>query len=97
MGNHAIGRAMVSIATALVERRREGETALDILDMAADRSEIRGTGAEFDGACYEDDMFRDLLIEAFANGEEFDTDDDDEMDAFYDRVIEPFSKRYGLC
>lgn len=96
MGNHAVGRAMVAIATTAAERRKEGESALDILDMAADRSEIRGADAEFDDACHEDGPFRDLLIEAFGNGASF-ADAEDDEDAFYDQVLKPFDERYGLC
>lgn len=95
MGNHAIGRAMVAVAEVAYERRREGETALDILDEAAKRSEVNGMDAEFDDAPYEDGPFRSLLIEAFAPGKDF--SDDEDGDDFYEEVWDKLRIRYNLC
>jgi hypothetical protein len=95
MGNHAVGRAMVAVAEVMADRRKPGETALDILDIAADKTEIRGADAEFDDAPDVDGPFRSLLIEAFGDGDTF--EDDDEGERFYDKVYEPFNKRYELC
>lgn len=95
MGNHAVGRAMVAIAESIAERRKEGETALDILDIAADRSEVRGMDAEFDDAPYDDGPFRSLLLEAF--GEDYDPTTDSDGEGFYEGVWRPFSERYDLC
>lgn len=95
MGNHSIGRTFVAAVEIAAERRREGETALEILDDAAERTEIRGADAEFDDAPYEEGLFRQLLIEAFAP--DYTADDDEYGDVFFDTVYEPFSQRYGLC
>jgi len=95
MGNHAVGRAMVVVAETIAERRKEGETALDILDIAADRSEVRGMDAEFDDAGFEDGAFRSLLLEAF--GKDYDAATDEDGEGFYEGVWRPFSERYDLC
>lgn len=95
MGNHSVGSAMVACAEIAADRRKDGETALDILDMAADKSGVRGMDAEFDDAAYHDTPFRALLLEAF--GEGYDPADDEDGDHFYDRVWQPFSERYDLC
>ncbi|WP_439538720.1 hypothetical protein [Sphingomonas sp.] len=95
MGNHAVGAAMVACAEIAAERRRDGETALDILDMAADKSGVRGMDAEFDDAAYDDTPFRALLLEAF--GADYDAEADEYGDDFYDAVWKPFSARYDLC
>lgn len=86
---------MVAVAEVAGERRREGETALEILDEAADRSEVRGMDAEFDDAGHEDGLFRSLLIEAFGEGDDF--ADDEEGERFYDTCWTKFRKRYELC
>jgi hypothetical protein len=95
MGDHAVGAAMVAIAETIADRRKPGETALDILDIAADRSGVRGRDAEFDDSIDEEGPFRSLLLEAF--GADYDPEDDEEGDAFYDRVWSPFMARYNLC
>lgn len=95
MGNHAVGRAMVAVAETLAERRKDGETALDILDIAAARSEVRGMDAEFDDAAYDETPFRDLLIEAF--GADYDPATDVDGEGFYEGVWRPFRERYDLC
>ncbi|OAN52839.1 hypothetical protein [Sphingobium sp. TCM1] len=95
MGNHAVGRAMVAIAETIAERRKDGETALEILDIAADRSEVRGMDAEFDDAADDDTAFRALLLEAF--GEDYDPATDVDGEGFYEGVWRPFTERYGLC
>lgn len=88
MGNHQAGRAMVQIATALAAQRVKTEqTALEILDIAC--SEYKGCDAEFDDSCYEG-PFHDLLVEAFG------PHDNKDEDEFFEKIIEPFSKRYGL-
>ncbi len=98
MGNHAVGRAFVAIATVANERRKEGESALDILDLAADQSEIRGADAEFDDAIEPGEPVFDLIIEAFGEGKVFTFGDDDEgWDAFYDGPYAAFNQRYSLC
>lgn len=86
---------MVACAEIAAERRREGETALEILDMAADKSGVRGMDAEFDDAAYDDTPFRALLLEAF--GEGYDAENDEWGDDFYDQVWKPFCERYNLC
>lgn len=94
MGNHAVGRAMVAVAETLADRRREGETALDILDIAADGSGVRGRDAEFDDAGWEDGPFRSLLLEAF--GADYDPSTDVDGEGFYEGVWRPFRERYDL-
>lgn len=101
MGNHAVGRAMVACAEIAVERRKDGETALDILDMAADKSGVRGMDAEFDDAFLPGQPMFELVVEAFGDGEDFsepDADGEDEFwDRFYDGPYAKFNERYGLC
>lgn len=100
MGNHAVGRAMVAVAEVAAERRKPGESAIDILDEAAERSEIRGMDAEFDDAIMPGEPMFDLIIEAFANGETFNLEDDDnedEWDRFYEGPYNAFRERYNLC
>jgi hypothetical protein len=95
MGNHSIGRAMVATVEAAAKRRLPDESALDILDEAAELVEIHGADAEFDDAPWEDGAFRSLLIEAFYP--DFTPGEDDDDDGFYDLVYVPFSQRYQLC
>lgn len=103
MGNHAIGRAFVACAVMADKRRREGETALEILDEAADATEVRGMDAEFDDATMLGEPFCDLIIEAFGDPGDFKAsyEDDDESEAayerFYDGPYQAFRKRYQLC
>jgi len=66
MGNNRLGASMASITEALVPRRREGETALDLLDAAADAAGIRGMDADFDGQDRPGEPLGDLLFEAFS-------------------------------
>lgn len=87
MGNHQAGQAMVQIATALAaQRAKTGQSALEILDIAC--SDYKGCDAEFDDSCYEG-PFHDLLVEAFGH-------DEANEDELSEKIIEPFSKRYGL-
>lgn len=95
MGNHAIGRALVAAVEIAGSRRREGETALEIFDEAAERTDIRGADAEFDDSPYQDGLFRSLMIEAFAP--DYDDTEDEDGDLFHETVYETFSERYGLC
>lgn len=102
MGNYAVGSAFVACAEIAAERRRPGETALEILDMAADKSGVRGMDAEFDDATMFGEPFCDLIIEAFGNHADFNPpyDDDEFEDAyerFYDGPYSAFRKRYDLC
>jgi len=111
MGNHSIGAAMAAVAATMADRRRDGETALEILDAAADASGVRGMDAEFDDAREPGQPLGDLIFEAFApNGladrerynelNEASFDDDAAMEAFdalYDATYGAFSKRYKLC
>lgn len=103
MGNHTIGHAFAACAVMANKRRREGETALDILDEAADATEVRGMDAEFDDATMFGEPFCDLIIEAFGDPAEFKAsyDDDAESEAaygrFYDGPYEAFRRRYQLC
>jgi len=94
MGNHTVGAAMVACAEIAADRRKDGETALDILDMAADRSGVRGMDAEFDDAPYDETPFRALLLEAF--GKDYDAATDSDGEGFYEGVWRPFSERYDL-
>lgn len=88
MGNHQAGRSMVLTATALAaQREKTGQSALEILDIAC--SEYKGCDAEFDDSCYEG-PFHDLLVEAFG------PHDSEDGDGFFEKIIEPFSKRYKL-
>lgn len=95
MGNHAVGKAMVAVAETAAERRKDGETALDILDMAADKSDIQGADAEFDDAIAPGTVMYGLIVEAFGEGASFDGEDDE--DRFYDGPYAAFQQRYGLC
>jgi len=87
---------MVACATIAADRRKEGETALDILDLAAEQSEVRGMDAEFDDAFMPGEPMYNLVIEAFGDGGEYpDTEEGEE--AFYDGPYSQFRKRYALC
>lgn len=101
MGNHAVGRAMVACAEIAAERRKDGESALDILDMAADKSDVRGMDAEFDDAFLPGTPMFALVVEAFGEGQAFDEPDEDDCDDFWDRFYDgpyaKFSERYELC
>ncbi len=103
MGNHAVGRAFVACATIAAKRRREGETALEILDEAADASDVRGMDAEFDDATCFGEPFCDLIIEAFGDPDDFRSsyEDEDESEEAYIRFqngpYEAFRNRYELC
>lgn len=102
MGNHAIGVAFVAVAVAMAERRREGETALEILDQAADKSGVRGMDAEFDDDIMIGEPFANLIVEAFGEGETFahggDDDENERVEtAFYEGPYLKFNKRYELC
>lgn len=103
MGNHAVGRAFVAYAAAIAKRRREGETAIEILDEAAEASGVRGMDAEFDDATCFGEPFCDLIIEAFGNPDEFKAvyDDEEESEEAYIRFqngpYDAFRNRYGLC
>lgn len=94
MGNHSVGRAMVACATIAAERRKEGETALDILDLAAEQSEIRGMDAEFDDAFMPGEPMYNLVVEAFGGGA---FQDDEDGEAFYEGPYSEFRQRYELC
>jgi len=100
MGNHAIGRAFVAAATIAAERRREGETAIQILDEAADRTEVRGMDAEFDDAFLPGEPMFALVVEAFGDGADFSEPDEGECDEFWDRFYggpyAKFRERYDL-
>lgn len=95
MGNHSIGRAYVAAVTMAAKRRTDNDTALSILDEAADLTGIRGMDAEFDDAPYEEGPFREILIEAF--GEDYDPSTDEDGEGFYESIERPFSERFGLC
>ena len=97
MGNHAAGNAFANIAKALASRRKEGETALEILDEAFERSGIgHGCDAEFEDATMPGDVFYDLINEAFNDGQCY-NDPDDAFEAWYDDVYAKFRERYKLC
>ncbi len=107
MGNHAVGAAFIGIAETMIERRLEGETALMILDAAADKSGIRGADAEFDDSLDTSEPVGRLIFEAFApNGVEDiprydelnETDEDyDAFDDLFEATFGEFRKRYKLC
>lgn len=99
MGNHAAGESFANMAKALASRRRDGETALEILDEAFKRADIDyGCDAEFDDATSPGDPFYDLINEAFApEGKVYDFDDDEQSDDWYDNVYTKFRERYKLC
>lgn len=110
MGNHSIGRAFAAIVETALERRRPDESALDILDMAAEKTDIRGADAEFDDARNTDQPLGKLIFEAFAPngiadiplydrlnaGDELNADDVS-FDELYDATYGAFRKRYDLC
>lgn len=93
---------MAACASIALDRRKEGETALEILDMAAEASGVRGMDAEFDDAFDPGEPMHSLVVEAFGDGRsayidpEAD-DDEDGWDAFYDGPYAQFKKRYDLC
>lgn len=99
MGNHAAGDAFANMAKALASRRRNGETALEILDEAFEKSGIgHGCDAEFEDATSPGDPFYDLINEAFAPvGKVYDFNDDDSYDEWADDVYSKFRERYKLC
>ena len=66
MGNNRLGATFAKIAETMVARRREGETAMEILDAAAEAAEIRGMDMDFDGQDGSDEPLGLLLFEAFA-------------------------------
>jgi len=66
MGNNRLGATFAKIAETMVARRREGETALEILDAAAEAAEIRGMDMDFDGQDMSDEPLGRLLFEAFS-------------------------------
>ena len=95
---------MVQVATALMAQRElTGQTALEILDIAC--LPWRNTDAEFDEENMPDRPFGQLIMEAFADGQEFRSDyvytlDNEDGDDFYDWWSEhpgrKFRERYGL-
>lgn len=93
MGNHDVGRAMDRTARLLIGRRKEGESALELLDAICEP--YRGSDAEFDDALFYGEPLAELALEAFAPGQSFDDDIDGE--GFYEGVIRPFRKRYDFC
>ena len=66
MGNNRLGATFAKIAETMVARRREGETALEILDAAAGAAEIRGMDMDFDDQDRPSEPLGLLLFEAFA-------------------------------
>ena len=57
---------MASVTEAMIGRRREGESALALLDAAADAAGIRRMDADFDGQHDAEEPMGRLLFEAFA-------------------------------
>lgn len=107
MGNHTAGALIVGIAVAMNERRRENETARDVLSAAMDRamsSSGFSTDVEFDDDATPDSPFGKLLIEVYKpesrDAGEYEDDDDGDgegYDLYYDEVYGPFREEYGLC
>jgi len=103
MGNHAVGGAFVACAMIAAGRRRDGETAMQILDEVADASGVRGMDAEFDDATCFGTPFCDLIIEAFGDPRDFKAryEDDQESEEAYQRFqdgpYDAFRERYRLC
>lgn len=105
MGNHSIGAAYVAIVETALDRRKPGETALEILNMAADKSGICGADAEFDDALDTDQPTGRLIFEAFApNGVDdipaYDLANETgtvDFDTLYDATYGAFRKLYNLC
>ena len=91
MGNHQLGRQVMQVAEVLWNRRHlTNETALQILDIAADG--IRGTDADFDA---ETEDWREILAEAFpAHPLAWYKEHDENGDLWYDNVYMRFYKRY---
>lgn len=98
MGNHTAGAMIVALAVTMAERRRDGETAMQILDTAVKAAQESGSyssDTEYDDAPFEEGPFRSLLIEAFGNGDTFAEDEDGER--FFDTCYWPFKQRTGQC
>jgi hypothetical protein len=66
MGNNRLGATFAKMAETIVARRREGETALEILDAAAEAADIRGMDMDFDGQDSTSEPLGRLLFEAFS-------------------------------
>lgn len=104
MGNFAVGRQMGSLVKVMVERRLEGETAIQILDAAAEMCELNGTDAEFEDDKRTDQPLGRIIFEAFApNGaddiavfEELETsiDDGEVEDEALDEAQAKFDELY---
>jgi hypothetical protein len=93
MGNHAIGRQAMAVASALAEYREQiGLSALEILDKSCEC--CRGYDAEFEWDDEGGEVFHALLVEAFRP--EYDPDIDLDGDEFYDMIYKPFTRRYGI-
>lgn len=94
MGNHQIGRDIVSTAVAMREA-----AAIKILDRACEG--CWGADAEFDDEAHPSTPFGRILNDAFAAGKDFITQDPtntewEHEEAWYDEVMTPFRNRYGL-
>ena len=94
MGNHDAGRAM-AMGAELAMVTRTDQKALDLLDIICEP--YRGCDAEFDDSFAPDEPLGKLAMEAFAPGQAFPCDSEEEWERWYNEVNEPFSKRYGLC
>jgi hypothetical protein len=97
MGNHAAGAMIVTTVEAMADRRRPGESAMDILDAALAKVKASpgfSTDAEFDDAAQPETPFGQVITEAFGTpGKVY---DDPEGDDWYDDVYAPFAQRFGL-
>ena len=103
MGNHAVGRAMVQTAEALIKVRAiTGQTPLDILDIACGPYKkppdaAFGYDAEFDDSTNPGEPFGDLIIKAFAPEGKYDSEADPDSDIWFEEIYTKFSDRYGFC
>lgn len=98
MGNHDAGHKIVIAATLMSERRRDGESAIEILDRAVEIADAMGADAEFDDDANLDTPLGTLITEAFApSGRIYDPESEDDQDAWYDDCYQAFSDRFGLC
>lgn len=101
MGNHSVGRAMnaaakgfwVGNAGAPVTK----ETALAVLDAVGE--DFRGADAEFDDYLMPDEPLGKLLIIAFGPWTKEDEAENDRTDGefWYEKIRDPFDKRYNFC
>lgn len=83
---------MAEVAVKMAEKT--DLPALEILDIACEP--YRGCDADFDGSYYHDEPFGQLLQRAFQPKADYDPTADEDGDWWWEHVVEPFKKRFGL-